>query len=95
MRALALILRRGKSGERYTIGARAERRNIELVQLICDRLDAAALPLKRPRRDLITYVIDRLGRDRRYAIDPSKIESELGWRPQVNFEIGLAKTIDW
>lgn len=94
-RALDLILRQGKPGERYTIGARAERRNIELVQLICDRLDAVVVPLKKPRRDLITYVTDRLGHDRRYAIDPSKIESELGWRPQVNFETGLASTIDW
>ena len=94
-RALDLILRNGRPAERYVIGARAERRNIELVEAICDRLDEVAPPLTKPRRNLITYVTDRLGHDRRYAIDPSKIERELGWRPQANFEAGLAATIDW
>lgn len=94
-RALDLILRNGRPGERYAIGARAERRNIELVEAICDRLDQVAPPLAKPRRNLITYVTDRLGHDRRYAIDPSKIERELGWRPQTTFESGLAATIDW
>ena len=95
VRALDLILRQGKPGERYAIGARAERRNIEIVRLICDHLDTVVAPLSTPRRELITYVTDRAGHDRRYAIDPAKIESELGWRPQVSFETGLANTIDW
>ena len=94
-RALNLVLRVGRPGQRYSIGARAERRNIDLVGLICDHLDGVAPPLAKPRRELITFVADRLGHDRRYAIDPSKIENELGWRPQVDFEVGLARTIDW
>jgi dTDP-glucose 4,6-dehydratase len=95
VRALDLILRKGRPGERYAIGARAERQNIELVRAICDRLDQVVPPLGKPRRELITYVTDRLGHDRRYAIDPSKIEAELGWRPKENLETGLASTIDW
>jgi dTDP-glucose 4,6-dehydratase len=94
-RALDLAMRKGRPGESYAIGARCERRNIDLVGLVCDRLDRTAAPLGKPRRDLITYVEDRLGHDRRYAIDPAKIESELGWRPEVDFETGMARTIDW
>lgn len=94
-RALDLILRRGRPGERYAIGARTERCNIDLVGLICDHLDKVAPALAKPRRSLIAFVEDRLGHDRRYAIDPSKIERELGWRPEVDFEAGLESTIDW
>lgn len=94
-RALDLVMRKGRPGESYAIGARCERPNIDLVRLICDRLDQTAPPLGKPRRELITYVEDRLGHDRRYAIDPTKIETELGWRPRIEFEAGMASTIDW
>jgi dTDP-glucose 4,6-dehydratase len=94
-RALDLVMRKGRPGESYAIGARCERPNIDLVRMVCDRLDQTAPPLDKPRRDLITYVEDRLGHDRRYAIDPAKIETELGWRPEIDFETGMARTIDW
>jgi dTDP-glucose 4,6-dehydratase len=92
--ALDTILREGVPGERYAIGARSEQRNIDVVNAICARLDET-VPAGRPHRDLITYVKDRPGHDRRYAIDPSKIERELGWRPRLAFENGLAQTVDW
>jgi dTDP-glucose 4,6-dehydratase len=94
-RALDLVMRKGRPGESYAIGARCERPNIDLVRMVCDRLDQTAPSLGKPRRDLITYVEDRLGHDRRYAIDPGKIETELGWRPEIDFETGMARTIDW
>jgi dTDP-glucose 4,6-dehydratase len=94
-RALDLVMRQGRPGESYAIGARCERANIDLVRMVCDRLDQTAPPLGKPRRDLITYVEDRLGHDRRYAIDPAKIETELGWRPEIDFETGMAHTIEW
>jgi dTDP-glucose 4,6-dehydratase len=94
-RALDLVMRKGRPGESYAIGARCERANIDLVRMVCDRLDQTAPPLGKPRRDLITYVEDRLGHDRRYAIDPAKIETELGWRPEIDFETGMAHTIEW
>jgi dTDP-glucose 4,6-dehydratase len=95
-RALELVLTRGAVGESYNVGGRAERTNLKVVETICDILDA-----KRPlagggsRRSLIRFVSDRPGHDRRYAIDPAKIERELGWRAQESFESGLDKTIDW
>jgi dTDP-glucose 4,6-dehydratase len=94
-RALDLVMRKGRPGESYAIGARCERANIDLVRMVCDQLDQTAPPLGKPRRDLITYVEDRLGHDRRYAIDPAKIETELGWRPEIDFKTGMARTIDW
>ncbi|GAA4716747.1 dTDP-glucose 4,6-dehydratase [Sphingomonas lutea] len=95
-RALEAILTRGRVGESYNVGGRAERSNLEVVHAVCDLLDARK-PLSdgRPRRDLIEFVKDRPGHDRRYAIDPSKIEQELGWRSEETFEAGLAKTVDW
>ena len=93
-RALHTILVKGQPGERYAIGARSEQRNIDVVTAICARLDEIA-PAGRPHAKLITYVKDRPGHDRRYAIDPSKIERELGWRPSHTFENGLARTVDW
>ncbi|MFQ0814945.1 dTDP-glucose 4,6-dehydratase [Brucella anthropi] len=95
-RALALVATTGKLGESYNIGGRAERTNLNVVETICAILDK-----KRPRAngnsyaDLISFVTDRPGHDRRYAIDASKIERELGWKPQETFETGLEKTIQW
>lgn len=95
-RALELVLTKGTVGESYNVGGRAERSNLAVVESICDILDE-----KRPRpggarhRELITFVADRPGHDRRYAIDPSKIERELGWSARETFESGLARTIDW
>jgi dTDP-glucose 4,6-dehydratase len=95
-RALELVATAGKIGESYNVGGRAERANLAVVETICDILDEKR-PLEggRSRRDLITFVQDRPGHDRRYAIDPSKIERELGWTQQESFESGLARTIDW
>lgn len=93
-RALELVLTRGAVGESYNVGGRAERTNLEVVETICDLLDRKQ-PLQASRRGLIAFVADRPGHDRRYAIDPSKIETELGWRGQESFESGLEKTIDW
>ena len=95
-RALELVLTKGAVGESYNVGGRAERSNLAVVESICDILDE-----KRPRaggaryRELITFVTDRPGHDRRYAIDPSKIEQDLGWSARETFESGLAGTIDW
>jgi dTDP-glucose 4,6-dehydratase len=95
-RALELIATNGRIGESYNVGGRAERTNLEVVETICDILDAKR-PLQdgRARRDLITFVKDRPGHDRRYAIDPSKVERELGWLQQESFENGLSMSIDW
>jgi dTDP-glucose 4,6-dehydratase len=95
-RALELALLRGQVGESYNIGGRAERRNIEMVEAICDLLDERR-PLAdgRRRRELISFVADRPGHDLRYALDPSKAERELGWEARETLESGLAKTVDW
>jgi dTDP-glucose 4,6-dehydratase len=92
-RALEAIVSRGRVGESYNVGARAERTNLQVVETICDLVDER---LGGPsRRALITFVEDRPGHDRRYAIDPAKIERELGWQPRHGFESGLASTVDW
>ena len=92
-RALERIVGRGRVGESYNVGGRAERTNLQVVEAICDLVDDR---LGGPsRRSLITFVEDRPGHDRRYAIDPRKIEDELGWRAEESFESGLAKTVDW
>ena len=95
-RALELIATKGQIGQSYNVGGRAERTNLEVVETICDILDAKC-PLESggSRRDLIRFVEDRPGHDRRYAIDSAKVERELGWRQQESFETGLSKTIDW
>ena len=93
-RALALVARVGAVGHSYNVGGNNERRNIDVVHSICDLL-AELRPVAGGYRDLITYVSDRPGHDLRYAIDSSKIQKELGWRPIENFETGLRKTIQW
>jgi dTDP-glucose 4,6-dehydratase len=96
VRALELVATTGAIGESYNVGGRAERTNLAVVETICDLLDARQpLPGGAPRRSLIEFVKDRPGHDRRYAIDPSKIERELGWRAAESFESGIERTIDW
>jgi dTDP-glucose 4,6-dehydratase len=86
-RAIWAVFERGRSGEAYNIGARNERENIDVVKSILDSLGKP--------HDLIKYVTDRLGHDRRYAIDATKVENELGWKPQMTWADGLATTIKW
>lgn len=93
-RALRLALTRGKVGRSYNIGGRAERRNIDVVEQICDLVDELS-PSGRRSRDLITYVADRPGHDLRYAIDSSRVAAELGWEPEESFASGLRKTVAW
>lgn len=93
--ALELAFTKGRNGQSYNIGGHNEWKNIDLVYLLCDIMDRK---LGRPQgdsRNLIVYVQDRAGHDLRYAIDPEKITSELGWKPSLTFEVGLEKTIDW
>lgn len=92
--ALFLVLTRGRAGEKYNIGGRNERRNIEVVERICAALDGMA-PRTTPYRDLINFVADRPGHDHRYAIDAAKLENELGWRALETFETGIEKTVRW
>jgi dTDP-glucose 4,6-dehydratase len=94
-KALALVLKRGRIGETYNIGGRNERTNLHVVETICALLDQMEPSPQRARKRLITFVEDRPGHDRRYGVDPSKIERELGWRAQETFETGLAKTVRW
>jgi dTDP-glucose 4,6-dehydratase len=94
--AIRRVLADGRVGETYNIGGNAERTNIDVVRTICALLDARRpLPDGRPHDALITFVRDRPGHDRRYAIDSSKLQTELGWRPSQTFETGIAQTVDW
>ncbi|MFP5507176.1 MAG: dTDP-glucose 4,6-dehydratase [Gammaproteobacteria bacterium] len=88
------VLERGRLGEVYNIGGNNEWANIDIVNLICDRLDTLR-PGPKPYRELVTFVRDRPGHDRRYAIDSSKMKTELDWTPAHRFETGIAATIDW
>lgn len=93
--AIDLIFHKGKDGETYNIGGNNEWKNIDLIRLLCRLMDDR---LHRPpgtSENLVTYVRDRAGHDLRYAIDSSKLQNELGWKPSVTFEEGLAKTVDW
>jgi dTDP-glucose 4,6-dehydratase len=96
-KAIVEVIKKGRDGECYNIGGNNEKQNIEVVTLICDILDRKrGLPKSgEPRRSLITFVKDRLGHDRRYAIDATKIKEHLGWEPKVNFEQGIEQTVDW
>ena len=94
VKALTLVVERGRAGETYNIGGRAPMENIAVVEQICDILDILR-PASILRRELITYVQDRPGHDRRYAIDPTKIETELGWRAEQTFESGIEATVKW
>ena len=91
---LLLVLAKGRVGEKYNVGGGNERTNLEIVDLICDTVDALR-PGPTSRRALKTYVPDRPGHDRRYAIDATKIRRELGWAPKHTFETGVRDTVDW
>ncbi len=94
--AIRAVLERGRVGETYNIGGNSERANLDVVTAICDLVDEMRPPAgSAPRRQLIKFVEDRPGHDRRYAIDASKIRRELGWRPAEKFESGLRKTVGW
>jgi dTDP-glucose 4,6-dehydratase len=92
--ALLTVATKGTDGRSYNIGGEAEVSNLELVQMICALLDARR-PHNAPHSSLITFVDDRPGHDRRYAIDPARIRNELDWTPSVTLEQGLARTVDW
>jgi dTDP-glucose 4,6-dehydratase len=103
-KAVKLAFEKSMPGETYAIGASNEQKNLNLVNQICGILDDVAPPVEIPElrerglksyQDLIRFVTDRPGHDRRYAIDSTKIQSELGWRPEVDFETGLRRTIEW
>ena len=107
VRALCLVNEKGKDGETYNVGGHNERTNLEVVQTICRIMDELRPVFSNPAiqqsnnptiqqySDLITYVTDRPGHDLRYAIDPSKLMDELGWKPQENFDTGIRKTVQW
>jgi dTDP-glucose 4,6-dehydratase len=94
--AIRVVLRDGRIGETYNIGGNSERTNIEVANAICDLVDEMRPHVAAgSRRELIAFVQDRPGHDRRYAIDASKLSRELGWKPAERFESGLRKTVRW
>jgi dTDP-glucose 4,6-dehydratase len=94
--AIAAVLVQGRVGEVYNIGGNHEKTNLEIVHTVCAILDELRADfIQRPHHELITYVKDRPGHDRRYAIDPTKISREIGWQPAYTFETGIRKTVAW
>jgi dTDP-glucose 4,6-dehydratase len=93
--ALWLVLTRGRNGETYNIGGHNEWPNLRIVEIICDLIDEMAPQGSGKSRKLITFVKDRAGHDRRYAIDATKIKTELGWSPAHKFEQGIRETVRW
>jgi len=93
--AIETVIVKGKIGEVYNIGGNEEKQNIQVVHALCDILDELRPVLGKNRRDLISYVKDRPGHDQRYAIDASKLQSQLGWQPTESFESGIRKTVNW
>lgn len=94
-RAIDDIYHKGQAGETYNIGGFNEWKNLDIVELLCDVMDKKLGREVGESRKLITFVKDRAGHDKRYAIDASKIKDELGWEPSLQFEEGLEKTVDW
>jgi dTDP-glucose 4,6-dehydratase len=93
--AIRTVLERGRPGETYNVGGWNEKPNMEIVESVCELVDEMLPGAGKSRKELITFVKDRPGHDRRYAIDAGKIERELGWRPKETFESGLRKTVRW
>src|SRR5438045_1540073 len=93
--AIGQVLAKGRPGEVYNVGGKNEIRNIDVVTTICRKLDELRPRAAGPHEQLVTFVADRPGHDRRYAIDPRKIERELGWRPAESFDSGIDKTVRW
>lgn len=93
-KGIDVVFHIGKIGETYNIGGRNERTNLQIVNKICEILDKK-VPKEKSYKDLITFVEDRAGHDRRYAIDATKLENELGWKADENFDTGIVKTIEW
>ena len=93
-RALGIILAKGRPGETYNIGGRNERKNIDVVRQICSWMDRLC-PVEESYHEHISFVTDRPGHDHRYAIDATKLETDLGWRAKETFETGIEKTVRW
>jgi len=94
-RALVTVVEKGRLGETYNVGGRNERTNLEVVETICTILDEIKPRSAGSYKDLITFVADRPGHDARYAIDATKLETELGWKAQENFDTGIRRTVQW
>lgn len=93
-KGIDLVYHKGRKGETYNIGGKNEKTNLQIAEKICSILDKE-LPREKPYKELITFVEDRAGHDKRYAIDATKLETELGWKADENFESGIGKTVDW